>query len=191
MKLSKNLRFVKSKHGFTLVELCVSMVVVSMIGVMIYSFLPLIMNRSKELSDTTVVAEDMQKLENAVNNFILHYDNNDYSFGYQGDTLFAYPKGGSTEDKKGQLSFNKSGKKIISESYISDDSEWNSSTSLANITSVSFTKANATGSEEIITEKNILINCSVEYKDTKDENKTVNIVFVTHAQGQTVRKVEK
>lgn len=191
MKLSKNLRFLRSKQGFTLVELCISMVVVSMIAVMIYSFLPLVMNRSKELSDTTVVAEDMQKLENAVNNFILHYDNNDFNFGYQGDTLFAYPKGGSMEDKKGQLSFNKNDKKVISESYITDDSEWNSSTELANVTAILFSKADATGSEEAISEKNILINCSVEYSDTKGKNKTVDVVFVTHAQGQTVRKVEK
>ena len=180
----------RSKKGFTLVELCVCIAVISIVAVMAYSFLPLLMNRSRQLDDLSAVSEDMRNLENAVNTFILHYDNNDFNFGFQGNVLFAYTKG-NMEDVKGRLRFDATERKIISESYIEGDTAWNSSVALVNITMVTLSRADVTGSEGEMSAKNILIRCSAQYDDTDGKGKTVDVVFVTHAQGEVIRRVEK
>lgn len=165
---------IKSKRGFTLVELCVVIAITAIVVSMTVLFTTLMSKRVSQSNIHNEVITSISDMETGIKNWITHYDNTDYriEIGSGQSSLEAW-------DTKGTE--NTGDDTCAAKLYISDDGkklicQGASDFSIKHIRSVKFAKSG---------NKNIIITCDIKYYDPsiKQEHKDsdTRIIFSTHS----------
>lgn len=82
-------KLMKSKKGFTLIELCIVIALIAIVSTMVVTFLAVYQKNSFSLVGSKAIMNDISDVRTTVKDWVQQYDNGEYEFNASGSTLEA------------------------------------------------------------------------------------------------------
>ncbi len=165
----------KRKKGVTLVELCVVMALIAIIGSSVVTFSALVKRRTDASSQNGAVLEDLSNVEMTLKQWIMHFDNADYTFELEDGGEAIVAKSAKDGSSASRISLNEDKTMLVSENRVSLE--------VSRLLGMKF---------EIIESAKThrsLIRCTVQYHTANsDDVKSAWLMFATHAQGAVLTR---